>query len=215
MAEEKFKRNIAFKLRIGDLLRGNPIIEAERFSFLDLDNKKVARINLAGSIVDKYESEERNYIFLTIDDGTGQIKIKAFGDDSEKLKDVEQGQTIILIGFLRYFNNELYITPEIVRELDPRYLLVRKLEVERFNPVAVQNQTQIQSSNQSQEQVQNTIKDKIIEQIKIHEPNGGIETEKLSANLNETPEIVTQEIQKLIGEGLVFEPRPGIVRWLG
>ena len=141
MPEEKFKRNIAYKLRVGYILKGKPIIENERFSFLDLDGKKVVRINLVGSIVDKYESEEKNYIFLTIDDGSGQIKIKAFGEDSEKLKNVSHGQTIIIIGLLRYFNNEIYISPEIVREQDPKYLLVRKLEVEEETPKANQGQT--------------------------------------------------------------------------
>ena len=200
MPEEKFKRNIAYKLRIGDILRGNPIIENERFSFLELDGKRVVRINLIGSIVDKYESEEKNYVFLTIDDGSGQIKIKAFGEDSEKLKNVNHGQTVIVIGPLRYFNNEVYIFPEIVKEQDPRYLLMRKLEVEKQKP-----QTQNQES----------IKNKIIEQIKKYESEGGIETEKLIVNLNEPSKIVNQEIQKLLEEGAVFEPRPGIVRWLG
>jgi len=120
-----------------------------------------------------------------------------------------------------YFNNELYIAPEIVRELDPKYLLVRKLEVEKSNPVQIQtsnqnqSQNQIQSQEQAQTQSQGGIKDKIIEQIKIHESEGGIETEKLSTSLNESPQVITQEIQKLLEEGLVFEPRPGIVRWLG
>ena len=202
MPEEKFKRNIAYKLRVGYILKGKPIIENERFSFLDLDGKKVVRINLVGSIVDKYESEEKNYIFLTIDDGSGQIKIKAFGEDSEKLKNVSHGQTIIIIGLLRYFNNEIYISPEIVREQDPKYLLVRKLEVEEETPKANQDQTM-------------DIKNKIIEQIKNFESEGGIETEKLMVKLNEPSEIINQEIQKLLEDGIIFEPRPGIVRWLG
>lgn len=200
MPDEQFKRNIAYKLRIGSILRGNPVIENERFSYLDLDNKKVIRINLIGSIVDKYESEEKNYIFLTIDDGSGQIKIKSFGEDSEKLKNTSHGQTIIIIGFLRYFNNEIYISPEIIREQDPKYLLVRKLEIEKDKP-------QIQS--------QGDIKNKIIEQIKKYETEGGIETEKLITILNEPSQVINQEIQKLLEDGIIFEPRPGIVRWLG
>ena len=201
MAEDqKFKRNIAYKLRIEDILRGNPIIEKEKFSFLDLESKRVVRINLVGSIVDKFESEERNYVFLTIDDGSGQIKLKAFGEDSEKLKNINQGQTVIVIGTLRYFNNEVYIFPEIVRDINPRYLLVRKLEIEKQKP---------------QTQVQGDLKNKIIEQIKKNESEGGIETEKLIVNLNESSQVINQEIQKLLEDGIIFEPRPGIVRWLG
>ena len=200
MPENQFKRNIAYKLKIGDILRGKPMIEDERFTHLDLDNKRVVRINLIGSIVDKYDSEERNYIFLTIDDGSGQIKIKAFGEDSDKLKNINHGQIILCIGVLRHFNNELYISPEIIKDQDPKYLLLRKLEIDKQKP---------------QTQSQGNIKNKIIEEIKKHENEGGIETEKLIVNLNEPSQIITQEIQKLLEDGIIFEPRPGIVRWLG
>ena len=200
MPEEKFKRNIAYKLKVGDILRGKPIIEDERFGFLELDSKRVVRINLVGSIVDKYDSEERNYVFLTIDDGSGQIKIKAFGEDADKLKNISHGQIILCVGTLRHFNNELYIFPEIVRDLDPKYLLLRKLEIEKQKP---------------QTQSQGDIKNKIIEQIKKFEGEGGIETEKLIVNLNEPSQIINQEIQKLLEDGMIFEPRPGVVRWLG
>jgi len=53
MNEEKFKRNIAYKIRIGEILNGKPVIENEKFSFLDFNGKRVIRINLVGSIVDK------------------------------------------------------------------------------------------------------------------------------------------------------------------
>lgn len=71
MADEQFKRNIAFKFRIGDLLIGKPIIDGERFSFLELGDKKIVRVNLIGNIVEKYESEgEKKYSVLTLDDGS-------------------------------------------------------------------------------------------------------------------------------------------------
>ena len=78
--EQQFKRHIAFKFRIGDLLIGKPIMDGERFSFLELGDKKIMRVNVMGNIIDKYESEgEKKYSFLTLDDGSGQIKLKSFG----------------------------------------------------------------------------------------------------------------------------------------
>ena len=60
------------------------------------------------------------------------------------------------------------------------------------------------------------IKDKILEKIKSSEEDGGIETDKIILELREaTPEIINQELQKLLEEGIIFEPRPGKVRWLG
>lgn len=208
MPEEQFKRNIAYKLRVGDISNGNPILDGERFSYLDLDNKRIIRVNVIGSIVDKYESEgERKYLNLTLDDGSGQIKLKSFGDDVDKFSSISQGQTITVIGVLRYYNNEVYITPEIVKEQDPRYLLVRKLELEKNAPVKVVQTTPNSSASTE------SLRDRVIELIKDSESEGGINLEKLNSTLNNSE--ANQEVQKLLEEGVVFEPRPGMLRWLG
>ena len=206
--EQKFKRNIAYKFRIGDLLFGKPIMNNERFSFLELGNKKIVRVNLVGNIVDRYESQtETKYLSLTLDDGSGQIRLKAFGDDTDKFKDIHQGQTVTVIGVLRYWSDETYVSPEIIRELDPKYLLIRKLETEKDK---ILNSTPV-----AKEQIV-AIKDKILDIIKSSEDDGGIDTDKIITNLqNVSPTIINQEIKKLLEEGIVFEPRPGKVRYLG
>ena len=208
MPDEQFKRNIAYKLRIGDILRGKPRIEAERFKFLELGDKNVVRINLVGNIVDKYESEgEKQYCFLTLDDGSGQIKVKAFGEDMKPLKDLTQGQTIVIIGTLRNWNNETYIQPEIIKNLPTEYLLVRKLELEKNNPLP---QTPLQREHII------ALKDNLLDLIKKAEEQGGIEKDEIIMQLkSSSPEIINQEIKKLLEEGIIFEPRPGKLRWLG
>jgi len=205
---EQFKRNIAYKFRIGDLTMGKPVFDGERFSFLELGNKKIIRVNIIGNIIDKYESEgERKYIFFTLDDGSGQIKLKCFSEDANKFRGILQGQTVLVIGSLRNFNNETYISPEIIREEDTRYLLIRKLEIEgekSKNPI-----------NLPREQII-AVKDKILGIIKDAEKEGGIEMDKIIMNMREvSPEIINQEIKKLLEEGIIFEPRPGKIRWLG
>ena len=203
--EEKFKRNVAYKLRIESVLKGKPMMEADKFLFLDLDGKRIVRVNVIGSIVDKYQSEgEKKFLFLTLDDGSGQIKLKTFGDDVQRFSDILQGQTVSVIGVLRFYNNETYISPEIIKEQDPRYLLVRKFELERNLIVS-----EVKKENFV------GIKDKIINLIKNSESEGGIELEKIAANVNSSNDFVNSEIQKLLEEGIIFEPRPGKVRWLG
>ena len=208
MADEQFKRHIAFKLRIGDALIGKPILDGERFSFLELGDKKINRVNLIGNIVDRYESEgEKRYLSLTLDDGSGQIKLKSFGDDVEKFKNFVQGQTVVVIGVLRIFNNELYILPEIIKEQDPKYLLLRKLEIEK---------NKSESSEPVPREEIGAIKDKILDTIKKSEEEGGINIDEIIMGLREiSPEIIKQEIKKLLEEGIIFEPRPGKVRYLG
>jgi len=209
MAEEgQFKRNIAYKLRVGDILMGKPVMDGERFSFLELGNKRIVRVNIIGSIVDKYESEgERKYIFFKLDDGSGQISLKIFGDDIAKFKEITQGLTVLVIGVLRHWNNETYIQPEIIKEQNTKYLLVRKLELEK-SPSAkapVIEKSKIVA-----------IKDSIISLIKEAEEEGGIEKEQLIIKLKDiSPDIINQEIKKFLEEGIIFEPRPGKVRYLG
>ena len=209
MAEEgQFKRNVAYKLKIGDVLLGKPVMNGEKFSFIELGDKKIVRVNIIGNIVDKYESEgERKYIFFKMDDGSGQISLKVFGEDIEKFKDITQGLTVLVIGVLRHWNNETYIQPEIIKEQNTKYLLVRKLELDK---TPSQRTTPIEKSKII------AIKDSIIDIIKEAEESGGIEKDQLIMKLKDvSPDIINQEIKKFLEEGIIFEPRPGKVRYLG
>jgi RPA family protein len=209
MADSQFKRNIAFKLRIGDALMGKPIVDnANNFSFLELGEKRIVRINIAGNIVEKFEREgEKNYSFFTLDDGSGQIKLKVFGEDTKKFSNITQGQTVAIIGVLRFWNNELYINPEIIKEQDAKYLLLRKMELEK--------EKEKSTKSLGREQIV-AVKDKILGTIKNAEELGGIELDKVIMGMPEvSPTIINQEIQKLLEDGIIFEPRPGKVRYLG
>jgi len=208
MADEQFKRNVAYKLRINDLLIGKPIFDQEKFSFLELGNKKIIRVNLVANIIEKYESEgEKKYSFFTIDDGSGQIKLKAFGEDANRFKSHSQGETVLVIGVLRHWNNETYISPEIMKEQEPKYLLLRKLELEKQQS---KNAVPVEKNKIGM------VKDKILEKIKEAEAIGGIEIDKIIMSLKDiSPDIINQEIRKFLEEGIIFEPRPGKVRYLG
>ena len=201
MADQQFKRNIAYKLRIGDILIGKPIMNQEKFQFLELGNKKIIRVNVIGNIVDKYQSEgEKKYLFFTLDDGSGQIHLKIFGDDLE---------TVLVIGLIRNWNAETYISPEIIKEQDQKYLLVRKLELEKQRSDSSENKPI------AKEQIR-ILKDRILDKIRDSEKDGGTETEKIIIEIRDvSPEIIKQEIQKLLEDGMIFEPRPGKVRYLG
>lgn len=201
---EQIKRNVAYKLRIGDILKGKPVLEEERFKFLELGDKQIVRVNVVANVVEKYNSEgEKKYLAFTIDDASGQIRIKVFGDDVARFNSIEQGHTIILIGLLRYWGNETYISPDIIKIADPKYLLVRKLELGLDKPKIV-----------DKEEIR-ALKDQIIEMIKSSEADGGIEIEKIILELHSSPELINQEVQKLLEEGLAYEPRPGKIRYLG
>jgi len=201
---EQFKRHIAHKFRIGKILSGKPILENDRLRFIEIENKTIIRVNLIANVIDKFVQEgEKKYASVTLDDATGQIRLKAFGDEISKFSALNQGDTIQVIGLLRYWNNEVYITPEIIKKKDPAFLLVRKLELEAEEPKSLEKDKLIE------------LKDKIIYMIKEAEKDNGIEVEKIILELKENSSIINQEIKKLLEDGLVYEPRPGKLRYLG
>ena len=206
---EQYKRNIAYKLRIGDILIGKPIFDNDKFLYLELGERKLSRVNIVGNIIDVYESEgEKTYMFLKLDDGSGQMSLKVFGEDVAKFKGVSQGQTVAVIGVLRHWNNETYVQPEIISDKDPKYLLLRKLELEK-------NQTKNARPIENKEEVV-AIKDKILDLIKTSEESGGIDSDEIIMKFREvSPDLINQEIKKLLEEGIAFEPRPGRIRYLG
>ncbi len=201
---DQYKRNTAYKFKIGSILSGKPILDADKLKFLELDNKQVVRINLIANIIDKYiQDGEKKFGSITLDDATGQIKAKVFGDEIERFSSLNQGDTVMLIGLLRSWNNEVYITPEIIKKKEPTYLLVRKLEIESSQPKSINKESLM------------ALKDKIIEMIKREDGNGGVDIDKIILDSHEPPEVINQEIKKLLEDGIAYEPRPGKLRYLG
>jgi len=222
------KRETAHKLKIGDLLAGTPIVEdipqdpnadpntvnsstmtKERFRFLELGNKHIVRVNIIANVIDKYVSEgDKKYVTLTVDDASGQIRLKAFGEDALKIAEFAQGDTLLIFGVLRSYNGELYISPEITKKTDTRYLLVRKLELEKNDSPPIQNSTtKTETLN---------VKEQIIQLVKASQISDGVSTEEIILKItNANPETINNEIIRLLEDGVVYEPRPGKIRYLG
>ena len=51
--ESQYKRNVAYKFKIGSILSGKPIMENERLKSLEIENKQVVRVNVIANITDK------------------------------------------------------------------------------------------------------------------------------------------------------------------
>jgi RecG-like helicase len=204
MAEQQFKRNVAYKYVIGQIMSGKPILENEKLKHVEINDKHIVRVNVVANIIDKYVQEgEKKYASITLDDASGNIKLKFFGDDVSKVENLSQGDTVVVIGLLRSWNNEVYITPEIIKKKEPQYLLIRKKEVEAEMPKSL-DKSQLSA-----------LRDRLIDMIKEAEKDQGLDIDKAIMNLKEPPEIINKEIKKLLEDGLIYEPRPSKLRWLG
>ena len=86
--------------------------------------------------------------------------------------------------------------------------MVRKLELEKQKKDATKP---VKDKNEVK-----AIKDKILEKIKNSESGGGIDTERIILDFRDVhPDTINEEIKKLLEEGIIFEPRPGRLRYLG
>jgi len=133
--------------------------------------------------------------------------LKLFGDDVVIIDEVLQGDTLQVVGNVRIWNDELYITPEIVKKVDARWLLVRKLEI--------QNSRKDLPAATDSEGKSTPVKDEIMKKIKDAETDGGIDIDDIIMKTEASPDLINVEIKKLLEEGLIYEPRPGRLRYLG
>jgi len=204
VSDQNFKRRIAFKFRVGQILGGEQQFEGERLAHVRIQGNEVSRVNLVANVVDKFVQEgEKKFGSLTLDDASGQIKAKVFGEDVAKFEKLNQGDTLLVVGMLRSWNDELYLTPEIMKKTDPKFLLVRKLESERDAPKELDKEKVAE------------LKDSILGMVKDAESDGGVDIEKIILEMKESPDVINREIKKLLEDGLTYEPRPGKLRYLG
>ncbi|MEM4641106.1 MAG: OB-fold nucleic acid binding domain-containing protein [Candidatus Pacearchaeota archaeon] len=228
MQEQEFKKRFtAHRLSIGMILCAEQLFEEERFYALSFNNKEISRVNVIATVVDKFVSDTKPYISITIDDNTGTIRVKAFADDVALLKDIQIGDTVLVVGLLRQFNNELYILPDLVKVLDPKWLLARKLELMHEYGALYETMQKLQKLEEQELQLEQerieevfeeagskSLRDKLLDIIREAEAQQGISIEKIILMLKEDPEKINQEIRALLEEGSIFEPKPGFLRIL-
>lgn len=128
-------RQTAYKVWISQIVSSEFVVTNDEWSpnYFLLGNKKVSRVNIIANVVLKYESQNSEYINLTIDDGSSNIRIKAWKDDARVLRSINIGDLALLIGRIRKFNDEIYISPEIVKKLDNLdFARLRIIELKRL-----------------------------------------------------------------------------------
>ncbi len=114
----------AAKLRIRDLVEGT--FEGNHVHTV-YGNVSEARI--LGTLIDVFATDDRNYMSLTVDDGTETVRVKAWRQDTEKLKKVHKGDFIEVVGKVREYNEEIYLTPEVVSKVSSNEWVLRELEL--------------------------------------------------------------------------------------
>ncbi|MEM1577569.1 MAG: OB-fold nucleic acid binding domain-containing protein [Candidatus Pacearchaeota archaeon] len=195
------KRKTAYKLWIKDINKCEQIFDGGKFVGINFNGKIVKRINIVGNIIDKFDGS--NFTSIIIDDSTGIIEIRDF---EEKLKDFEIGDSILVIGKLKNFNERIYLGSEVVKKVDPLFLIARKIELEKIFKNKLEEkkiETEIKENNK--------IKYEILKKIKENE-NNETNIEDLYLKLDYSIDEIKKAIEDLLEEGKIYEPRPGILK---
>lgn len=127
------KRLVTVKCRISDVVSGR-YVQQEGMSpsfVISPAGQILGRVRVLAAITNKFVSEDGNYSFIVLDDGTESLRSKAF-NASEIFSKTEAGQTADLIGRVREYNGERYLVPEVLRLVsDPNLETLRRLEIVR------------------------------------------------------------------------------------
>lgn len=124
----QYIRHIAYRVWINDLLTGNFVFRESELdsSHILINDKKISRVNLIATVIQKYESEDLSYVSITIEDGSADIRVKAWRDDVDLISDLMIGDLIMIIGRVKKYEDEIYLVPEIVKKINSNWELVHK-----------------------------------------------------------------------------------------
>jgi RPA family protein len=114
----------AVKLRIQDIVHGS-----FEDTYVHTVSGDVDEVRILGTVVDVFITDDESYISLTVDDGTETIRIKAWRQDVEELKQYSTGDIIDVVGKIREYNEEVYVVPDVISAVSPNKWVLRELEL--------------------------------------------------------------------------------------
>jgi hypothetical protein len=229
-------RPTAYKLRIEDLLRGEykrSVDGVEPSYFLTPWNDRITRARVMGTVVDKFMREDGSYGTLRLDDGSGTIRLRAWGSDTSRLNRFNKGDVVDVVGRVREFEGEVYLTPELVIPVeDLNWELVRELEIlesrrkslakgvkprlpAKLEPPALSVEVPTPSKVGLEEpevplpEVPEDLKDRVLLVVKESGGEEGLSVDEVAMRAGLSPPEVENAARVLLAEGKIFEPRAG------
>jgi RPA family protein len=187
--------------------------------FIEYNGEKYSRVSVVASVVGRFISEDGNYGAVTLDDGTETIRLKTFGPDVIKVRDVPIGAVVRCIGKTRQYNDEIYIAPEIVFPLeDPNWCIVHRLQLGAPEGAPKPEETKTQVSEQAATEVVNeeagNMQKKILTLVKELDSGMGAEMDTILAKSGLNEEEAKNILFGLLKSGDIYEPKKGRLKVL-
>ncbi len=133
LQEKQFKREVAQKASINEILRGAFEQAENGTTVLNTGNRQIKRVNILATVVAKSDSPEgEGWKDAVVDDGTGQIRLRFFDNETvlTVLKKLAVGDFAAIIGRPRHYGGETYIVPEVLKPVNnAKWADARRLEL--------------------------------------------------------------------------------------
>lgn len=213
---EQIERLPAYKVWLSSINNGSYVKPTAEFTphYIDIGGKKISRINLIATVVQKTETEDKSYSSLTMDDGSAQVRVKAWREDAKLLDSVKVSDVLIVIGKVREYQDEIYVTPEIVKKVNSKLQILRNLELYKEygkpKPLSIVLRKQVQeekSFNVEEEKIgdnQEQKRQKILNRIEEMDDGSGADISKVMSSSGLSESDAEKILQSLLLEGEVF-----------
>ncbi len=121
----------ARKVKVKELLEGEYLSSEEEAPYLITPwGEKVSRARVMGTVVNKWVREDGGYCTVHLDDGTGVISLRGWGETVRELDELKVGDLVDVIGGIREYLGERYLRPYLLLKVkDPNWEVVRELEI--------------------------------------------------------------------------------------
>lgn len=201
--------------------------------------QKISRVNLVGTVTEKFVSGDAKYAVIVVDDGSGAVRIKNFGDGVKLIEGAEIGELVLVVGKIREYKGEVYVNGDILKKIvDPNYESFRKLEVMNrlIDEKRIAMSVKILANQMREDELKNYVKNnlgidedslKVILESKSQEQDykpaimsiiekldsgSGVEVKNIfeSSGLDENK--VESAINELLESGVLYEPVVGVLK---
>ena len=210
-------RLTAYKIWIASLINSPYVNNPGEFepNYIKVNGKEISRVNVIATVVNKYISDDGTYVTIIVEDGSSQIRVKSWREDTLLLKNINVGDTILLIARVKNYQNEIYLLPEIVKKVNPNWELVRKLELlKEYGKPKLEQVTQIKEEIIPNTEIQNieeitfsstNLRNELLNLIEKNEDKNGISLEEMKLELHKDVTEIYNILEELIKEGQVYQ----------
>ncbi len=159
------KRITAIRATISDIIHGT-YGKNESPHVVTNEGVELRRVVLVGT-VSKDPFHKDGFSSITINDGTGDIRIKAWKTDARLLEETKLGSMVMTIGKIRKYQDEIYVVPEIVQDVtDSHYMELHLLHRYHTMTKLTGRTPELPKSNEHQE---SPLQDDTISAVELHE----------------------------------------------